>query len=161
MKLMNKPLTFLLSLTFLFLFSGNSFGDEYQDGMDAYTRQDYKTAHKFWLPLAEQGSASAQFYLGLMYSNGRGVPQDYKEAIRLYRLSAEQGRAFAQYNLGVMYEKGQGVPQDYVLAHMWWNICGSSGHKGCVKNKNLVENKMTPSQIEKAQEMTKNWKPKK
>jgi len=30
-----------------------------------------------------------------------------------------------------------------------------------VKNKNLVEKKMTPSQIEKAQEMARNWKPKK
>ena len=34
-QLMNKPLTFLLTLTFLFLFSGSSvvFGDELQGGM--------------------------------------------------------------------------------------------------------------------------------
>ena len=69
-----KPLTFLLSLTFLFLFSGSVFGDDFQDGLDAAQRQDYKTAYKLFLPLAEQGNASAQFNLGVMYDNGQGVP---------------------------------------------------------------------------------------
>ena len=31
-----KPLTFLLSLTFLFLFSGSVYGGDFQDGWDAY-----------------------------------------------------------------------------------------------------------------------------
>jgi len=89
------------------------------------------------------------------------VPQDYKEAVRLYRLSAEQGNAFAQYNLGVRYYNGQGVPQDYVLAHMWWNLAGSNGMKGALQNRKEVETEMSPSQIEKAKEMARNWKPKK
>ena len=72
---MNKPLTFLLSLTFLFLFSSGVFGDDFQDGVDAYKRQDYKTAYKLFLPLAEQGNASAQFNLGVMYGKGQGVPE--------------------------------------------------------------------------------------
>ena len=122
---MKTSLTFLLSLTFLFLFSGSSvvIADDYQDGLDAYKRQDYK------------------------------------EAIKWFRLSAEQGHAKAQNNLGSMYEKGQGVLQDYSLAHMWWNICGSSGDKDCVKNRNIVEKKMSKQQIEKAQRLARNWKP--
>jgi hypothetical protein len=158
---MNKTLTFLLALTFLFLFSGSSvvFGDDFQDGFDAYDRKDYKTAYKLWLPLAEQGHAKAQHNLGVMYGNGQGVPQDYKEAVRLYRLSAEQGFAQAQLNLGVMYYNGKGVPQDYVSAHMWFNICGSTGDKDCVKNRNIIEKKMSKQQIEEAQEMARNWKP--
>ena len=63
-----KPLTFLLALTFLFLFSSVVFGDDYQDGVDAYKRKDYKTAYKLWLPLAEQGNAKAQYNLGVMYA---------------------------------------------------------------------------------------------
>ena len=60
---MNKKLTLLLSLTFLFLFSGSSvvFGDDFQDAADAANRGDFKTAYKLWLPLAEQGNAKAQF----------------------------------------------------------------------------------------------------
>ena len=71
-----KQLTFLLSLTFLFLFSGSSvvFGDDFQDGVDAYDRKDYKTAYKLLLPFAEQGNASAQYNLGGMYDQGQGVP---------------------------------------------------------------------------------------
>ena len=57
-----KPLTLLLSLTFLFLFSGSSvvFSDDLQDGRDAYNSKDYKTAYKLIAPLAEQGFAKAQ-----------------------------------------------------------------------------------------------------
>ena len=57
-----KKLTFLVVLTFLFLFSGSSvvFGDDFQDGWDAYQKQDYKTAYKLIAPLAEQGFAKAQ-----------------------------------------------------------------------------------------------------
>ena len=37
-----QSLTFLLSLTFLFLFSSGVFGDDFQDGVDAYKRKDHK-----------------------------------------------------------------------------------------------------------------------
>ena len=112
-----------------------------------------------WLPLAEQGDARAQHNLGLTYANGHGVPQDYKEAVKWFRLSAEQGDAGAQLNLGLMYYKGQGVPQDYVLAHMWFNLSGSNGDEDAVENRDIIEKRMTPQQIEKAQEMARNWKP--
>ena len=93
-----KPLTFLLALTFLFLFSGSSvvFADDFQDGFDAYKRKDYKEAYKLFLPLAEQGVAEAQYNLGVMYDKGLGVPQDYKEAVKWFRLAAEQGNTEAR-----------------------------------------------------------------
>ena len=97
-----------------------------------------------------------------MYEDGLGVPQDYKEAVKWYRLSAEQGYAIAQYNLAVIYYDGRGVPKDYVLAHMWLNLAGSNGDKLAIKKRKILEEEiMTPSQIEKAQELARNWKPKK
>jgi len=138
----------------------HDYDDDFDDALNAADRGDYKTAYKLWLPLAELGDAEAQHLLGLMYYEGQGVPQDYNEAVKWFRLSAEQGLAEAQFNLGFMYVKGQGVPQDYVLAHMWFNLSGSNGYKDAVKNRNIVEKKMTPQQIEKAQEMARNWKPK-
>jgi hypothetical protein len=53
---MKTKLTFLLSLTFLFLFSGSVYGDDLQDGVDAFERKDYKEAVRLWKPLAEQGN---------------------------------------------------------------------------------------------------------
>src|SRR6188768_1068901 len=61
---------------------------------------------------AEQGDATAQYNLGVMYDTGKGVPQDYPEARKWFLKAAEQGHSDAQYNLGVMYDTGKGVPQD-------------------------------------------------
>ena len=48
---------------------------------------------------AEQGHADAQFNLGVMYHDGRGVPQDYAEAHKWANLaaSASQGETNERY----------------------------------------------------------------
>ena len=76
---------------------------------------------------AEQGHASAQSNLGVMYANGEGVPQDDQEAVKWYRLAAEQGGASAQFNLGNRYANGQGVPQDYQEAVKWYRLAAEQG----------------------------------
>jgi TPR repeat protein len=119
---MKPPLTFLLALTFLFLFSGFVYGDDFQDGLDAARKGDYKTAFRWTRLSAEQGLPPAQYNLGFMYFRGQGVIQDYKEAFKWYRLSAEQGDEYAQNNLGVMYDNGHGVPQDYKEAIKWYRL---------------------------------------
>src|SRR5262249_2222155 len=45
-------------------------------GVNAYKLGDFATAVHELLPLAQQGQAEAQFYLGAMASKGWGVPQD-------------------------------------------------------------------------------------
>ena len=117
--------------------------------------QDYKEAVKWYRLAAEQGNADAQFGLGIRYDNGQGVLQDYKEAVKWYRLAAEQGNANAQTNLGFMYSNGQGVLQDLVYAHMWANIAASNGDELAVKNRDIAAAKMTPSQLEKAQDLAR------
>jgi len=77
--------------------------------------------------LAEQGNASAQFNLGLMYSLGTGVPKDDKEAVKWYRLAADRGDADAQFSLGVMYEHGRGVPEDDKEAVKWYRLAAYQG----------------------------------
>ena len=96
-----------------------------------------------------------------MYEKGQVVPKDFKEAFKWSKLAADQGNASTQNNLSYMYYKGQGVPKDYVLAHMWWNIASSNGHNGDIKFRDIIEKRMSPSQLKKAQEMARNWKPKK
>ena len=92
-----------------------------------------------------------------MYNEGIGVPQDYKEAVKWYRLAAEQGDAEAQNNLGVMYDKGRGIDQDYVMAYMYWDIAAVNGYKDAIKNRGRVEKMMTSSQLEKAQDLAREW----
>ena len=76
---------------------------------------------------AEQGDATAQFDLGVMYNFGKGVPQDYAEARRWYLKAAEQGNSDAQFNLGVMYDNGRGVRQDYAEARKWYLKAAEKG----------------------------------
>ena len=82
-------------------------------------------AAKWFRRAADQGDALAQFYLGVMYNEGRGVPQDYAEAAKWYRLAADQGDAQAQYNLGLSYARGEGVTPDPIAAHMWLNLAAA------------------------------------
>jgi TPR repeat protein len=132
-----------------------SWGDAFQKGLDAYNSGDYATALKRFTFLAELGIPSAQYNLGVMYADGKGVLQDYKTAVKWYTLSAEQGDADAQNNLGYMYDKGHGVLQDYVRAHMWYNISASNGIDNGGKNRDIIAKQMTPSQIEKAQDLAR------
>ena len=106
-------------------------------------------------PLAEDGSQLAQFELGNMYENGRGVLQDYAEAVRWYRLAADQGNANAQSNLGIIYEYGNSVLQDNVMAHMWYNIASANGHGKAAEWRDERAGLMTAAAIEKAQAMAR------
>ena len=117
--------------------------------------QDYKEAVKWYRLAAEQGDADAQYNLAIKYDNGQGVLQDYKEAVKWYRLAAEQGVAAAQGNLGAMYSNGQGVLQDLVYAHIWANIGASNGNEIAAKNRDRAASRMTPSQLEKAQDLAR------
>ena len=77
--------------------------------------------------LAEQGDAEAQFILGVMYSQGRGVPENDAEAVRWFRLSADQSYAAAQYNLGLLYDNGRGVPENDAEAVRWYRLAAAQG----------------------------------
>lgn len=133
----------------------------FDEGARAYNRGDYATALKEFRPVAEKGNALAQYLLGLMYYEGRGVPQDYKEAVKWFRKAAEQGDPGAQFSLGLMYADGNGVPKNYISAHMWLNLAGAKGHKEAVKLRDNLEKQMTPSQIAEARRTAKKWKQKK
>ena len=98
-----------------------------EDGEAAYQRGDYAAAMSYWRPLAEQGDATAQSNLGVMYANGQGVPQDYPQALIWTRKAADQGDAAAQNNLGVMYRDGQGVALDYAQAAIWFRKAADHG----------------------------------
>lgn len=88
----------------------------FDEGLIAYQKDDYDTAYKEFLPLAEKGNGAAQFILGLMFEDGEGVLRDIKQAIYWFKKVAKQDDTNTQYNLGLMYEKGEQVLQDYQKA---------------------------------------------
>jgi TPR repeat protein len=129
------------------------------------TPQDYKQAAEWYRKAADQGDAGAQNDLGTLYANGNGVPQLHSEAVKWYRQAADQGFAAAQYNLGSLYAAGQGVPQDYVHALMWIylgsaGLPAGQGRDEAAKDRDFLASLMAPSQIEEAQRLAREWKPK-
>lgn len=85
----------------------------------AVKRKDYATAMTLFKELAKSGDAEAQYNVGVIYSDGLGVPKDDAEAAKWYAPSAEAGNASAQCNLGNLYRNGSGVPKDLDKALMW------------------------------------------
>ena len=173
-----------------------SWGADFNKGVDAYEKGGYATALREWTPLAEQGYARAQYFLGLMYDNGEGVPQDKKTAVKWYTLAAEQGNAEAQsllgiyytkgsevigvleddktavkwftlaaeqghagaqYMLGINYREGIGVIQNYLYSHMWLNIAASNGAIGAGISRDNMNELLTPQQLERAQQLAREW----
>src|SRR4051794_22798315 len=86
----------------------------------AYDRGEHEIALNLARPAAERGDQVAQYILGLLYRNGRGVPQDYAEAMRWFRKAADQGNAWAQNSIGYLYQNGWGTPRDYAEAMRWY-----------------------------------------
>jgi uncharacterized protein len=119
--------------------------------------QDYKLAVKWVRMAAEQGHPKAQHNLGNAYYNGQRVPQDYKEAVRWWRLAAEQGYAPAQYSMGVCSASGTSVPQDYVQAYAWFNLAAAQGDKDAVTSRAALMKKMTQTQIEEGQMLSREY----
>ena len=130
-----------------------SFSADYIEGHTAARNGNYATALRKFRALAEQGSANAQYSLGLMYNNGLGVKQDYKESAKWYLKSVEQGHVEAQYNLGLMYGNGSGVLQNNVYAHMWFSIVASKGDENGALNRDIIAKRMTKEQLAEAKDL--------
>jgi TPR repeat protein len=100
---------------------------ELEDGIDAYHQQDYAKALELWKPLAEQGNAAAQYQLGTLYAEGKGVQQSDATAVAWFARAANQGNAAAQYNLAASYAEGLGVPKDDAAAARWFRRAAEQG----------------------------------
>ena len=86
--------------------AGAAYAGAKEDAIAAYDKGDYKRAARLFEPLAKHGDALAQFKLGVMYADGKGVKQNLKAAQDWYTKSADQGFVDAQYNLGLAFYKG-------------------------------------------------------
>jgi hypothetical protein len=133
------------------------FGYDY--AVITYQNREYAAAAMLFRPLAAQGRAGAQYYLGFMYANGQGVLQDYTEAVKWYRLAADQGHPGARYGLGLMYASGQGVVQDVVQGFMWLDLAARQGLRDALKSRDALSLNMTPAQRAEAEKLARQRRP--
>ncbi len=85
-------------------------------------------------PMAVRGNANAQYQLGALFYQGKGVQRDFVQAFLWYRRAAQQGHADAQYSLGNMYLMGEGIKQDDYQARQWYEKAAEQGHGSAQHN---------------------------
>jgi TPR repeat protein len=105
-----------------------------KDVQQIFRRNDFPAAVQQLRLLADDGSGYAQFWMGMLYEYGNGVPTDYVEAAKGYRLGAESGDAGAQVRLAGLYQTGQGVPFDQSEVVKWYLKAAEQGNLGAQWN---------------------------
>lgn len=134
-----------------------------QQGISAFSREDYVAAARIFIPLAAAGDPVAQGYLGFLFETGRGVPMNYTEAAMWYRRAAEQGYDPAQFSLGMLYDKGQGVSRNIIEASKWLNLATASSprrhREERARIRDAVTTKMTRGEIAQARARALQWVP--
>lgn len=88
----------------------------------------------------------------LMLSREALSPGEQVEGARLMQAAAEAGLPPAMFNLALLYFEGRGVHQDYVLSRMWLLRAAHAGQPDPADLSARLAAKMTPSQINEAQE---------
>lgn len=108
---------------------------QYQLGRSLQKTFAHEEAGRWLRKAAEQGYAAAQWFVGVRYANGTGVPQDFHQAAAWFRRAAEQGNATAQYDLATFFYKGKGVEQSYDQAATW---CQRAAEQGEIRGQNCL-----------------------
>jgi len=133
-----------------------------KEGEIAYKAEDYITALKNFTTLAGQGDAQAQFFLGTMYDDGKGVVQDYQQAVKWFTKAAEQGDAQAQSKLAIAYLLGQGVAQDPIVAYILLSLAAVNMEEAKAiavrQARDLAATMLSPAQLNQAQQLASAWK---
>ena len=111
---------------------------DFQAGVAAYERGDYKAAYEEWLPLATDGVAKAQHNIGILYYGGKGVPKDFDMAQLWFRNAAAQGHAGAQFNLAAMMDFGEGpVGSNFQIVELY-RKAAEQGHDSAQYNLGMI-----------------------
>jgi TPR repeat protein/serine/threonine protein kinase/parvulin-like peptidyl-prolyl isomerase len=115
--------------------------------------QDFAAAIRWYTMASEQGSAFAQYNLGVIHYSGSppaepgalnfrwwtdsALPKGYigpaqgpEEAVKWWREAAEQGSPEAQMLLGLAYSDGVGIAKDAAQAANWWKKAAEQGLAG-------------------------------
>lgn len=115
---------FLFLLTMSFCTTAIAVGDR---GLAAWEAGDFTTAFKEWKPYADKGNSGAQYSIGLLYRDGKGVQKDDKEALAFFQKAAEQGHADAQLLVGTYYAAGRIVAHDDKKSAFWFRKAAEQG----------------------------------
>ncbi len=100
--------------------------------LSALEYPDYLTAAQLCREAADRGDAEAEYLMGVLCLEGRGVEPDATDAVRWFERAAKQGFVGAFERLGALYAEGRGVAQDYAAAAHWFGRAAAEGDREAV-----------------------------
>ena len=115
----------------------------------AVTGHDYAQAALWYLKAAVQGHRVAQFNLGMMYGQGKGVLRNQITAAMWLAKAAELGHAGAQYHIGIRRHragKSGSVPdasECRIESLKWLQLSVAQGYPGAESAREFVVLEMT------------------
>jgi antitoxin component YwqK of YwqJK toxin-antitoxin module len=104
------PLLFVLLL--LAATSSDPASADYEAGLKAASQRDYQTARAEFLASAEQGDPQAQYALGMLHHQGKGVEQDERAALEWFRKARDNGHPKAAEMVDLVTSRLPNVPAE-------------------------------------------------
>lgn len=113
----------------------------------------YDDAYKY-LRMTARYESKAQYLLGWMLLNGKGIDRDLEGAIAWLKKSAINGNyPDAQHLLSSCYKEGIGVLEDYRESYAWSVVCAKNG--GDQSMKDFLQKELSMSQVTDGQARAK------
>ena len=104
------------------------FSNDFNQAVEDYNSGGYIKALNTFYTLAKKDDAKAQYNVGLIYANGKGVQKDLDKAKKWYEKAAKQGNGPAQYNLAQLYHSaGETDAHGYEKARYWYEKAVEAG----------------------------------
>jgi TPR repeat protein len=107
------------------------FGIRQSDHVKALVNADLPEARKWYIAASEKGDSRAQYRLGVIYEEGKGVKADLDTAICFYTKAIENDHPDAMYRLSCLYLRGHGVQQDFEKSFQLFARAHDMGQKHC------------------------------
>lgn len=96
--------------------------------MEGGPARDPDRAAQLLKSVAPRGNTEAQYYLGLLYQEGVGVPQDREEALNWLLAAAEGGKVEAQFELSRIYSTRKTGSANAQNALRWLREAANQNH---------------------------------
>jgi TPR repeat protein len=95
--------------------------DRFNEAFGAFMAKSYDSAYAGFVELAETGSSVCQYYLGIMFLNGKGVLQDFCQAHMWLNIASSRGHEKACKQLEKLTESmtPEQVAEAQGIARQW------------------------------------------
>jgi len=124
-------------------------------GEEAFNRQDYSEAVRYFREMSDLGDSYGQYMLGKCYYSGLGVAKDFKTAFELYSQAAKTKMPVAINGKGVCYLKGRGTKQDFNKAAECFREAAEEGLP--IAQANLADCYVYGNGVEQNYAIAKDW----